>query len=156
MGVSTHSEPNKAYVIFSRYRADRSPYVNAELHNSFLRNRKGLNFLELEGTYQGNFEKSILVPKEQFDPAWVWNFEQQSYLLLENHKHGMYKATFILKGGYEEFAGYFRSFRKDAIDALKLDYTYRKGTWFTIWPTDTTQLDALEAEIKARLIAAGL
>lgn len=166
MGVSTHSTPRTAFILSAWHSPERHAKQNERLHYTLGRDLKryGFAYKELLGKYKGESECSYIVTgggvvDMAFIEVLAREFEQESYLVLENHKHGIYKATFIYLDQEQPpvVAGYLRSLDKAIIDALKLDYSFRPdtGDYFTIWPADTTVMKDLDQEIKKALAGAG-
>ena len=162
MGISSHSEANKHYVIFSVYQGldlkhaiGRKSSDNESAHSEMKRHLEtfDIKYVELEGCYKGTKEKSFLVPMDKFSAAWAFKNGQECYLEIFNHKHGMYKAYFVYVDGKKDFVGYLRQFNKTDIDNLKLDYSYRPDTkeYFVIWNTDTCTADDFQREINEKL-----
>lgn len=155
MGVSTHSQERTLY-IFSTMKAGRKPLENEEAHSLLTDYLAAVNvpYIELQGCYKGVHELSLLVdarsiPEEAIRVICLKG-EQECYMIAENHKHGLYKATLVdTKSGQKEFIGYLRELSKEVIDRLDLDYSYRKdiNKYFAVWPTDTTVMEAFDREV---------
>jgi len=155
MSVSTHSQAQPPLYLFSTMSDKRKPEENEEAHSllSDYFSATGIPYVELEGTWQGQKELSYLlgggdVPEELVQ-AICKQGEQTCYFVLENHKHGTYKVIETdVASGAKKYIGYMRSMDKADIDRLNLDYSYRKDVdkYFTVWPTDTTMMDAFEEE----------
>lgn len=155
MSISQHSEFKKLY-IFSVQQANLDYFENHEAHELITDYLTCVNmpYIELEGCYLGKTEKSLLVDANGISEDSIMNIckraNQESYLVLENHKHGLYKAVLTFTAnGRRLFLGYLREISKDIIDALNLDYSYRPevNKYFTVWPTDTTVMSTFESEV---------
>ena len=155
MGVSSHSEAKTLY-LFSTMQATKPQLYNEEAH-SLLRDyfhAAGIPFVVVEGRYKGRLELSFLmnaahVPEDAI-MLYAKHGNQETYMIIEQWRHGTMKATLTdVNSGARTFIGYFRSFSKEQIDALKLDYTYRKDVnmYWAVWPTDTTLIGEFEDEI---------
>lgn len=165
MGTVTHSEAGKNYLVFSVYQSVELDALNKVAHTGtkLLLNLHNIPFQEVEGCYKGTCERSFIVPNNGEILAVVKGLmimnNQECYMKLDNHKHGLYKASFVDGWGKETFQGYLRSMDKETIDRLKLDYSFQrdnykeggvlKSKYWTIWPTDTTQLDPFTKEVEA-------
>lgn len=155
MGVSAHSVPNTLY-IFGTMRKENKPEDNEELHR-LLGDYLGLvnvPYVEVEGSFDKFKELSFLVNAEHLPEEAVMiicqHGKQECYMTIENHKHGVCKAILTYtKSGAREFIGYFRELPKRTIDALGIDYTYRKDVdkYWAVWPTDTTMIGDFEDEV---------
>lgn len=148
----------KTLYIFSTMKADNKPLDNEEAHSLLTDYFKatGIPFIEIEGRYKGTNELGFLmsadhVPEEAIQ-LYAKHGKQETYLVLEWHQRGIYKAVSVsVQSGAKEFLGYFRSMSKENIDRLNLDYTYRKDLdmYWTIWLSDTTLIGEYEKEIDA-------
>lgn len=153
MGISTHSEADKAYIIFSVYQKDKHDFLNHAQHVA----SKMLfdNHVEIKGSYRGELEEGLLVPYSELETVkeLCKGFKQDCFMVIRNHKHGLYKAWFVYND-VEEFQGYLRQMSKPMIDLLEIDYACNTvtGDYFTLWPTDTTQMDAFNTEFNQRLL----
>ena len=137
-------------------KADRHPLDNEEAH---LRLKEyfmttGIPFIEVEGRYDGVHELSFLMNAEHVPEDAIMLYckhgEQECYMTIDQWKHGTMKAVLTaVKTGEKKNIGYFRSFSKENIDKLDLDYTYRKDVdkYWAVWPTDTTLIDEFEDEL---------
>lgn len=152
MSVSAHSESNKKYVIFSVYQGCRLDVTNHACILDVLDNM-GINYKELLGQYKGDKEQSVLIAMDDY-PALRKilrdTFNQECTLLLENYKHGLYKATFDYlqrppESAHQEFAGYLRSV-PEHIAMLHESWTYdeKQKTYFIVTPEDETRMDKLK------------
>lgn len=155
MGVSDHSLPRTLY-LFSTMRKEVKPLENEEAH-SLMKDyfmAAGIPFIEVEGFYKGAHELSFLMNAEHVPEDAIMLYaktgNQENYMSIDQWKHGTMKAYLTdTKSGEKRFIGYFRSFSKENIDALKLDYTYRKDVdkYWAVWPTDTVMMDKFEDEL---------
>lgn len=155
MGVSSHSEAKTLY-LFSTMQATKPQLDNEEAH-SLLRDyfhAAGIPFVVVEGRYKGRLELSFLmnaahVPEDAI-MLYAKHGNQETYMIIEQWRHGTMKATLVdVASGKKTFIGYFRSFSKDVVEKLNLDYTYRPDVdkYWAVWPTDTTLIDKFEDEI---------
>lgn len=141
--VCLHSTPDKDYIIFSGAQGKSKQEDNTiDINVRALLNSEDIPFKEIKGRYRGFTEASYIVPFE-YAPIILdiaEELEQQSVLILTNHKHGLYKARLKYIGNKEdEDIGFLRSTDKDA--ALAQDsYSYRPDTdtYFITTPTDDT------------------
>jgi hypothetical protein len=116
----------------------------------------GIKFKDCEGKFVGETEQSFIIFNTNRMQAHhlAWIFHQESFLKLVPHRDGIYKAYFVCVETYKaDFAGYFRSMAQKTIENLGLDYTKTpEGTFFTIWPSDSTCMLDIGCEISRELI----
>jgi hypothetical protein len=149
---------NRPLYIVSAYRLYGAPGINrdntSELRNTL--NTLGMAFKECEGKFAGETEQSFILFNTNRMQAhhFAAKYHQESFLALVPHRDGIYKAYFIsVETGKADFAGYFRSMAQKTIEDLGLDYTKTpEGTFFTIWPSDSTCMLDIGCEISHELI----
>lgn len=158
MGVVTHSTPTKAF-IFSTHRKNKHDFLQwvagyKQMQQFF--GMQGIPYVPVLGKYKGELEKGFLVnagatPEEAEEAVLYYSrlYDQDEYMVLDNHKHGTYIASMVNCTTREQKQiGFMRSMPKDDVIAMNLDYTYRPDmdTYFVVWPTDTTQQGKFEEE----------
>lgn len=146
--ICTHSNPD-SFVVFSVYREERELFRNMKTHSLTIEHLQHLNisFKEAEGSYKGVKEESFVVnAKHKEEIKYICKTaNQESYLLLQPHKHGLFKATLIyLADDSREFIGYLREAPQD-IAKMQDAYTYRKdiNKYWIVTEEDTTQNNQL-------------
>jgi hypothetical protein len=142
-GISQHST-KKNLMIFSVFNKENSVNANHDLHNSMINQLKNNNktFKEVYGVYKNQQELSFVVDYN-FNLMYtlLTEYNQESVLLLTNHKHGLYKATLIYKSKKEDI-GYFRQVPKKV--AIKQDsYTVDGDNYYICTESDATTADEL-------------
>lgn len=143
----------KGLFILSAYRSNLTSDVNQRRHKQL---KSQLDFLEIttiecDGSYNGKEERSFTLVGASLLAAhhYASAYGQDSFLRLEPHHNGIYRAFFIeVETGKEDFGGFFRSFPWLTVKKLNLDYTLCDGTYYTIWNTDTVDMGKLENEIQ--------
>lgn len=159
MSISTHSTPSIAYII-SAFKKDRSILDNLKKHDDFY------NYvleryipIVISGCWQGEYELSLLIKDcpEITATGLAEQYNQDCFIKLVNHKHGLYKAYFMQRNSEGSnpvtyaghFKGYMRSLPLHTIHNIGCDYSYNTetGEHFTIWPSDTTTMTQLDQEI---------
>ncbi len=149
---------NQNLYILSAYRKYGAPGINRDNHEGLKKSLRAqdVRFIECEGSYQGEKEQSLILTNTHKILAhhFASLYYQDCFLKLKPHKDNMFKAYVVdTETGDENFAGYFRSFGKETIEDLSLDYTKdAAGTYFSIWHTDTPCVPAVECEINRELI----
>lgn len=116
MEISQHSKGNKKYIIFSAYRDNLPEEENHKNHKNFIRNSlKKEPYKILKGVYKGKEELSILTRYTCLFHIEILlkELKQRSILVLENYKHGLYKAYLKFSDNSKEDLGYFREVSKE-------------------------------------------
>lgn len=155
MGVSSHSQARTLY-IFGTMKPENKPEDNEEAHKLLADYfaAAGIPHVEVEGRYKGFHERCFLmnaahVPEDAIH-LYAAHGKQETYLTITQWKHGTMKAVLTdVKTGAKTNIGYFRSFSKETIENLQMDYTYRPDVniYWSVWPTDTTLIQQFEEEI---------
>jgi len=147
--VSTHSKQRKL-IIYSAYLCSRDEAENLYAHNLEVRMLKLGNhsFKVVKGVYKGVAELSIVKNYSPNDEEYILShLEQESCLILTNHKHGVYKATLHFVDHVEEI-GFFRQVSKEF--AMKQDcYTVDGKNYFAVTESDSVVVeDMIKAGLK--------
>jgi hypothetical protein len=142
-GISQHSKKGNL-IVFSVFNKKNTHDLNFELHESMYRQLKSNNieFKEVRGVYK-NEEELSFVTEYNFNllNTVIVEYNQQSVLFLQNHKHGLYEATLVFKNKRENI-GYFRQVDKEI--AQKQDsYTRDGDNYYICTESDTTIVDEL-------------
>lgn len=139
-GIHSHSMPDDGYIIFSVFQYKEPDIINHSKILDILRNNK-INFKVVEGMYNNKWELSILVPFEHelLVQSICWEYNQECYLVLKPHKHGVRKATLVFKGSNNQSVGYFMSVPEE-LATKQPSWTYDPSTklYYTTTPTDDT------------------
>ncbi len=143
--VTQHSKKNKKYIIYSTFQ--KGAGLNENVHNYFehleILDHLKIPYKKLEGFYKGKGELSIL--REFVDYKSLHqlrkDWKQDTVLLLENHKHGLYNANLIGKSGKLNL-GYFRQVSKE-IAFQQENYTIDGVNHYICTKTDTVIADEL-------------
>ncbi len=164
LAVCSHST-NASYVIFSVYQntlpnvADAHTSENArgginvykepsntanhlEFKASLL--ERGIAFKELLGFYKGKAEESFIINENDFikydiDSLVFDYYNQESILIIDNCKHGVYEATLVYNKGNQERIGYLREVSKRyALTQDCYSYDETQGKYFATVPVNTT------------------
>jgi hypothetical protein len=126
----SQSHGAKPRIVFSVYQAAMPNSFNVGSHEIARDVLKFNNaqYVECLGVYDGSQEQSFVLNAEH--ESLVQNlcqvYEQECYMYLEPHMHGLYKAYFVWLNDttVKEFQGYLRSVPKEV--ALAADgYSYR-------------------------------
>jgi len=140
--VSTHSKHNKKYMIFSVFLSSDCTNTSHTKHDKLVNNLKkhGIGFKVVYGVYKNVKELSIVTEYNSELVDLIFNkYSQESILVLENHKHGLYKATLVFNNsasGEHQDLGYFRSVNKER--ALKEDcYTVDGDDYYITTTSDS-------------------
>jgi len=149
-GVQNHSQPNKKFIIYSVFRNNRSYEENIKHlkgHRDFLEIGEQPHKILL-GVYKSEEEFSIIRPYEKYILEAALDkkrFSQESVLILETYKHGLYKAKLHFKNNKEEDIGYFRCVSKEI--AEKQDsYTIDGDNYYICTKSDSVMSDDLQKE----------
>lgn len=143
-GIAQHSSPGNNWVIFSVSKGTdaHADWVNTCLTINTLEDNK-IPFKRLEGTYKGSAKETSFIINEQYSDKALEiavAFNQDSVLLLDNHKHGLYKATLLYIDGHLEPLGYLRSVGKEIAESQQ-SYTFdpSQDKYFITTHSDATQ-----------------
>lgn len=148
-GIATHSQADHNYIIFSVYQFIKDDTVNHNRTRMWLDNL-GIGYVEAEGMYKNTFELCFVVHKryENIVREIVKKYNQECYLVLNNHKHGTYAAIMVYpnyeEGSFEyEKQGYFMSVPKE-VAMQQEGWCYRPDmdVYWTIAPTDDRTMGA--------------
>ena len=134
MSIQSHSKPSSKLVIFSVYNyCYRSERMNNLLHEDVLMYliAKGIECIEVNGSYLGITEKSIVVDQVYIDriKAIAESSNQDSILLLDEiGAHGTRKAHLqYMDSRPTETIGWLRESTREAAMAMQ-DYSYNPKT----------------------------
>ena len=147
MSISTHSKENKKYIIYSVYQKSYPSVYNLAKHLDHLKALKGVGIRckQLKGIYNGDKETSVLTAYDYNIKTFALaknGLNQESILILENYKHGLYKAKLIFREGTEQDLGYFRQVAKEI--AVKYpNYTIDGDNYYITTESDTVLADEL-------------
>ena len=146
-GIAEHSKENNNWFVFSV--DTNSPQDgNNRLTIEAYMFRHGINFKKLEGSYAGTIEQSYIVNMEHYNKlrSVIAGFDQCCILLLENHKHGLYKASLDwLADNKIVHTGYLRSVpREVALKHSEWTHDITTGKWFIVTDHDETRMNKLE------------
>lgn len=144
-GVQSHSSPCTGYIIFSVFNKDIDDLINHNSIKLYLK-ENSIPFKELEGMYKGVWELSFLVPAtfNELVDYWTTKFNQECYLLLTQHKHGVRKASFVYPSKTVE-VGFFMSFDDEYVQTNNIkDWTFDPSTdtYYLITPTDNVMMNS--------------
>ena len=146
MSVSTHSKSNKKYIIYSVFQKQDNYLYNSvvyHLDHKMLLKEYNKPYRELEGVYNGTAEKAFLRPyTESIKNHTFGKYNQESVLILENYKHGLYKAKLVFREGTEQDLGYFRQVAKE-IAVKYSSYTIDGDNYYITTKSDTVLADEL-------------
>lgn len=138
----------KAYVVFSVFQGHRVDWASHKVITDLLE-FKNISFKELDGCYKGIKEKSIIMSLEHYPiikDMLKEVYNQESVLILETHKHGLYKASVeYLADNMVVSIGFLRSAPEHVAllqDAWSYDATQDK--YFIVTDSDTTKLNEVE------------
>lgn len=127
--ICTHSTPG-AYIVFSCEQSSAEAFNNAAATGfceHFLTKHK-IGFQKIVGSYKGTIEQSFIINANDFKliTHLLRDNQQETYLYLTNHKHGLRKAYLVPSEkplreaeSVRHFLGYLRSVSKE--EALKQD-----------------------------------
>lgn len=137
-GISQHSKGNTKYIIYSVFQNMKDINLDLERHSNHIKNLKKVNkpFKVLGGVYKDlnnnvHEEFSIIEPvKSNLEVACIRAIhKQECVLVLDNDKHGLYKAKLVYEDHIENI-GYFRQVPEHI--AKQQDNYTRDGTNYYI------------------------
>lgn len=146
MDVLLNTE-DKKYIIFSVFQGEPNDLINHKIILDYMED-KGIYYKEVDGMYKGMREKAILVHYSYYRTLRTLlkhKFKQESVMILENHKHGLYKASLdMLQNDTIEPQGYLRNVSyKAAIIRESWFYDPSQEKYFITTPDDTTVMQDL-------------
>lgn len=121
--ICTHSTPS-AYVIFSCEQESTDAFTNAAAtgHCEYFLQKHKIGYKKLVGSYKGTIEQSFVINANDFDliKHLLRDNNQETYLYLANHKHGLRRAFLVPSEkplaeavSQHHFLGYLRQASKE-------------------------------------------
>lgn len=143
IAVCSHSTPN-TYTVFSV--SQGIDVLQDIIANDFITdymNTNNISYKLINGSYNGYKEISYIINSTNLPvllPFINEKYNQECYMLLEQHKHGLCKAYFADSTGEKMFQGYLREV-PESVAKTQRNYSHRPDIdkYWIITKEDTTQ-----------------